>query len=226
MGEESFKSPFVEKLEGGTVQTIVLYGTSLTHTGQWSMQFSKVMKARYVTKAIIKNAAKSGSDSNWGLANIKKRVFPHKPDVLFIEFSMNDAIEKRGTSIEKAQENLEMMLDLTLKEFPKCEIILMSMNPSLRSKERTIRPHLPAYYDSYEAVAKKRGLQFIDNEKAWTDFLSDGKKDGALYIPDSIHPNGLGTKMVITPNILKAIGVAFSPEEIPQFPDPVKKKKK
>lgn len=73
---------------------------------------------------------------------------------------MNDAIRTRGTSVDQARKNLETMLDMTLKKFPQCEIILMSMNPDVKhlllKRSASGRPNLPRYYAMYADVAKKR----------------------------------------------------------------------
>ena len=162
-----------------------------------------------------------------GLQNIEERVFPHEPDALFIEFAMNDAIKPRGTSVDKARKNLEAMLDMTLEKFPECEIILMSMNPDVKHllfERPSGRPNLSRYYAMYADVAKKRDLQFIDLFKAWNAFLKDDLDTMKKHIPDGVHPNGLGTKMVITPTVLNSVGVAFEPKDIPHYPDRVKKR--
>ena len=125
------KSRFVSQLDEGKAQTIAVYGTSLTAGGQWARQFAAVLATRYGEKSLLRNAASAGKDSNWDLQNIEERVFPHEPDVLFIEFAMNDAIKPRGTSVDKARKNLATMLDMTLEKYPECEIILMSMNPDV-----------------------------------------------------------------------------------------------
>jgi acyl-CoA thioesterase I len=222
------KSRFVSQLDEGKAQTIAVYGTSLTAGGQWSKQFAAVLAAKYGEKALFRNAASAGKDSNWGLENIEERVFPHQPDLLFVEFAMNDAIKPRGTSVDQARKNLETMLDMTRKKFPKCEIMLMSMNPDVKhlllKRPSSGRPNLPEYYAMYAEVAKKRDLHFIDLFKAWNAFLRDDLDTMQKHIPDGVHPNGPGTKMVITPTVLKAIGVAFEPKDIPQYPDRVKKR--
>lgn len=229
MAESSFKSPCVEKLDRGESQTFVVYGTSLTAGGQWRRQFAAVMKAKYGDKAVVKSGAASGQDSNWGLESIEKRVFPHAPDVLFIEFAMNDAIASRGTSIDKAGKNLETMIEMTLNKFPKCEIILMSMNPDVKhrifNRRQSGRPKLPEYYAMYAEVARERNLQHIDLFKVWNAFLGDDVEKMKKHIPDGVHPNGLGAQMVITPTILKSIGVEFETEDIPRYEDPPRRKK-
>ena len=221
-------SKFVERLDGGDAQTIVVYGTSLTAGGQWTKQVAAVLKARFGDKAVLKNAASSGKDSNWGVENIEARVFPHKPDVLFIEFGMNDAIHERSTSLETAKHNLETMIARTLTEFPDCEIILMSMNPDLKhlilNRPKQSRTHLAQYYAMYSEMAAERGLQHIDLHAAWTAFLGEDVEKAAKHIPDGVHPNGLGCKTVVTPAILTAIGVEHRPDDIPIWPDPPKKK--
>ena len=103
----------------------------------------------------------------------------------------------------------------------------MSMNPDVKHllfERPSGRPNLSRYYAMYADVAKKRDLQFIDLFKAWNAFLKDDLDTMKKHIPDGVHPNGLGTKMVITPTVLNSVGVAFEPKDIPHYPDRVKKR--
>jgi len=228
LGAAEVVSPFVQKLNAGEPQTVVVYGTSLTAGGQWTRQLAAVLKTKYGGNAVVKNVASSGKDSNWGLENFDSRVTPHKPDAVFIEFGMNDAIQQRDTSVAQARTNLETMIERTQRTFPNCEIILMSMNPDLKHRimnwTKRGRPHLAKYYAMYAEVAKQEGLQHIDLYHAWNAFLAGDLDKTKKHIPDGVHPNGLGCRRVITPTILKEVGVEFAPDEIPLFEEPPRKK--
>ena len=69
------KSRFVSQLHKGKAQTIAVYGTSLTAGGQWSRQFAAVLATRYGEKALLRNAASAGKDSNWGYRTLRSGCF-------------------------------------------------------------------------------------------------------------------------------------------------------
>ena len=66
---------------------------------------------------------------DWGVENLQEKVLRHRPDCVFIEFSINDAVGSRRMSLEHARNNLNQMIDRILEKNPACEIIPMVMNP-------------------------------------------------------------------------------------------------
>ncbi|MCM8532234.1 MAG: SGNH/GDSL hydrolase family protein [Lentisphaeraceae bacterium] len=197
---------FVQKLKDGKVQKIVVYGTSLTHRGPWVPVFKKMLKEKFGDKASLINSGGSGKDSNWGLANLEKKVLKHKPDVVFIEFGMNDAVTRFKNTKETVEHNIELMITRIQKSFSNCEIILATMNPAFHPDgHRSNRKALNDYYEIYRELAETHNLPLIDHFKNWQSFLKG--KDYKLYIPDAIHPNKLGSDKVIVPALMKLLNL-------------------
>jgi len=108
--------------------------------------------------------------------------------------------------VTQARANLETMIDRILAANKSCEIILMVMNPPI-SFHLEQRPKIEDYYQMYRDVAKERKLLLVDHYVNWEPIL---KKDKALfnkYVPDGIHPGDEGCTKVITPAILKRLGI-------------------
>jgi acyl-CoA thioesterase-1 len=144
--------------------------------------------------------------SKWGVDNLDKRVIEKRPDTVLIEFGINDAFLPYKTSVEQAKSNLENMIDRILKSNPDCEIVLMVTNPPVRVHlER--RPKIKDYYQMYRDVAKQRKLLLIDHYPAWEKILEEDPKLFDIYVPDGIHPAPKGCEAVITPAIVKALGM-------------------
>ena len=202
------KAAFIARLDAGQPQTVVTYGTSLTAGGDWVAQFGAALDRKYPKLATIVNSAQGGMWSKWGVENLDARVIAKKPDVLFIEFSINDAFLDYKTSPEDARRNLEAMIDRTLAAQPKCGIILMVMNPPTGVHlER--RPKIADYEQVYRDVAKAHGLRLIDFSANWQAVLKNGDSAWTALVPDGIHPNARGAEQVILPHLLKSIG--FTP---------------
>ncbi len=82
----------------------------------------------------------------------------------------------------------------------------MTMNPPIEVHlER--RPDYEEYYEMYRDVAKERDLLLIDHQRRWEKILRRKPELFDRYVPDGIHPGPEGCSEVITPAILKALGV-------------------
>lgn len=200
---------FVENLRADKPQTVVYYGTSLTAGGAWTRLLTEDLKAKFPGLVVAHNSGGPGTHSGWGVDNVNARVIAHAPDVVFIEFSINDAVARFNMSQAKAKENLNKMIDRIQTARPECEVILQVMNPVIDRPEGDSgwRPELPAYQENYRQVAKERGLKVIDHMPAWSELL---KKDGArfrIYIPDGVHPAEEGWRQIVMPELRRQIGL-------------------
>jgi len=202
-GEES---RLVANLELGKQQTVITYGTSLTAGGAWVQQLQAILDSSYPGKAKVINSGKSSMWSKWGVDNLDKRVIEKTPDTVLIEFAINDAYLPYKTSVKQARSNLENMIERILKSNFDCEIVLMVMNPPIRvSLER--RPKIKDYYQMYRDVAKDRKLLLIDHYPNWEKILNEDPNLFKKYVPDGIHPTTEGCKMVVTPEIVRSLGI-------------------
>ena len=200
------KSQFIRNLESGKKQTLVTYGTSLTSHGAWVKQLQSELKKKFSGKARLINSGKSGMWSKWGVDNLDTRVIAKQPDTVLIEFSMNDAHTKYSMTVAKARNNLENMIERILKHNHKCEIILMVMNPAV-GKFSKVRPDLLAHYQMYRDVAKERNLLLIDHYQNWKKLLDKSPDQFKKLVPDGVHPTSKGCIDIITPEMIKSLGM-------------------
>ena len=70
------------------------------------------------------NSAQAAMWSTWGVENLRERVLEYKPDMVIIEFAMNDAYLPYTTSIEAARLNLEYMVYRIRELYPECSILI------------------------------------------------------------------------------------------------------
>lgn len=200
------KAPFLTALEAGKPQTIVTYGTSLTAGGEWPKQLQAALDAQFPKLATIVNSGSGGQWSTWGVKNLDEQVITKQPNAVFIEFSINDAFLPYNTTVADARKNLENMISRIRAAHPKCEVILMVMNPPI-GEHLERRPKIADYEQMYRDVAKQKKLRLIDHAPEWQAILKTGEAEYKKLVPDGIHPNGTGCAEVITPNILKGIGL-------------------
>ena len=164
------------------------------------------LDAQFPKLATVINSGQGAMWSDWGVKNLDARVIGKKPDAVFIEFSINDAFLQYATSPAAARKNLENMIDRIRTAHPKCEVILMVMNPPVGVHlER--RPKIADYEQVYRDVARDRRLRLIDHSASWQAVLKKGEDDYKRLVPDGIHPGPAGCSEIITPNILRGIGL-------------------
>jgi acyl-CoA thioesterase-1 len=208
------KSRFIQKLEAGLQQKIVVYGTSLTASGTWPTQLRLIADSASPGQATFYNRASSGMASDWGIANLQTQVLSLVPDAVFIEFAVNDGVARLDISLPEARSNLEGMIDGILAVNPQCEIILQVMNPVIGRPEGDPgwRPNLEHYEQIYRDVAAERGLTLIDHHAAWQALLDQGESEFYFNVPDGLHPSAQGEAGFLIPLLLERTGAPGVPQ--------------
>ena len=209
-------SKLIANLNAGKPQTIVTYGTSLTFGGAWVGQMKEALDHKYKGLITVINSGKCSMWSKWGVDNLDALVIQKKPDTVFIEFAMNDAFLTYKTSVAEARTNLLSMIDRIQAAKSDTEIILMTMNPPI-GVHLELRPKIADYVQMYRDVAKEKTLRLIDNYPNWERILQDDAQLYAKYVLDGIHPGAEGYRNVVTPVILKSLGLAISEKEESPF---------
>ena len=202
--------PFITKLSNHQNQTIVAYGTSLTEGGSWVKDLADALEKKYPGLATVINSGGSGQWSRWGVANLEERVIVKKPDVVFIEFAVNDSVARFNGSVEEARQNLNIIINRILESNSKCEIILMTMTPADKHPvgHFSYRLNIADYYEMYREEAKKHQLMLIDHAPNWLALQASDKTLFDKLVPDSIHPTAEGNAHIVTPLILKSLGIS------------------
>lgn len=203
------KSAMAVNLEAGKKQVVVACGTSLTANGAWVAQLDAALKAKHPGLATVVNSGGSGQWSQWGVDNLDRLVLQKNPDAVFIEFGINDSVARFKCPVEQSRRNLETLIDRILARNPKCEIVLMTTTPGDQYPEGhfSYRKDIAAYYGMYRDAAARRGLRLVDLYPEWLELE---RKDKALflkYVPDTVHPTAEGCEKVVTPAVLRALGI-------------------
>ena len=178
------------------VTTIAALGTSLTKDGGWVADLEKNLRDCGATGARVLNFGGSGMTSEWGRTQVEA-IRASAPDVLLIEFAINDAHLLKGMSRTRAKENIEAIVAGVRRDRPSVRIILLSMNP-VHGLRGWMRPLYDWYNDDYGPLARSLGAEWIDLRPAWR--MSGLDLDDA--IPDGVHPKGEVAQKVMTVSFL------------------------
>ncbi len=215
-GERNKTQSFILRLKQGEHIKIAALGTSLTGgTWRWFDVMKEWLEHDYSGQVTYFNEGVGASASSYppevcGLEKVKT-VAKQKPDVVFIEFAVNDAYKPYNISVEESRKNLESMINTLKGANPEVEIILQTMNvvidmPELNMTEATKRADLLKYLEMYRELAKVDDLLLIDHYPNWQKFLKEEGRDAYIkVVTDGIHPNLDGYRKIVLPELKKVL---------------------
>lgn len=151
----------------------------------------KQLKEQYPYAVInIIVTAIGGENSVQGQKRFKKEVLSHDPDVLMIDYALND----RGVGLEKAKEAWEKMIKTTLQRDIK--IILLTPSPDQRVDILAPDNPLAQHAEQIRELAKKYNIGLADPLAEFQKLLENGS---ALetYMSHVNHPNEKGHEIIV-----------------------------
>ena len=178
--------------------TVVALGTSLTANGGWLDTIEKTLKACHRQDVRLLNFGASAKTSAWGRRQIE-RVIAARPDILLIEFAINDAHLLKGMSRTEARDNIRTIIVGVKRHVPDVRVHLLSMNP-VHGLRGWLRPRYNDYNDDYAELAAELGARWIDLRPAW----ATSGLDLATAIPDGVHPTQDAARAVVVGEFARA----------------------
>ena len=204
-GTRTYK--LVPDLAAGYDVKVMSIGTSLTdqpYGVSWPSQVYNILYPKYQGHMILSNRAISGSNSRSGVANIENWLALDNPDVVFIEYGMNDAEASSNISIAEVNSNLDFMVSKILANNPHADIIIQTMNNCI-GQALIERPNLEQYYQAYRDYANSHGFMLIDNYPLWKNLYDTNPTLWATYVPDGLHPDDNGRANVCINNMVTTL---------------------
>jgi lysophospholipase L1-like esterase len=198
-------SAVFQNLEAGKPQTVIVYGTSLSHGGAWAKATKQWFNQQYPGKVKFINSAGPGQNSDWGVKNLKTNVLDHQPDLVFVEFSYNDSRDKFNMPVERGAANLKRIVDEIRKQNPATVIVLQTMNVGWDApngnRSFSIRPQLEMFNDNYRKLARAESLPLLDHYASWQKLKETDLPTFQKYIPDGTHPSDAGSLAITWPTV-------------------------
>lgn len=197
MNEEQKK--YVERtrldLEAGADATVVCFGDSITagyavRRGFPSFWLEALRQKFPDSRIEMINSGISGDTSQDGLARLDWAVLSYEPDLVTINFGINDCV--LGLGLEEFELNFVQMVH-RIRAGPNSEILLLSSQPL----ETTPYDRLVLdYYQAVERVAKEMDVGFVDVYGAWMGRVHAGTSLGSFILPGLDHPNEAGYRII------------------------------
>lgn len=182
---------------------IVAFGTSLTAGNAWPDGLAAALAGCLGHPVEIHRVARPGVGSDWALGQID-RVAAAAPDLVLIEFAINDADIRDGVSPARAMARHAALVAGLEAALPGVPLMLMTTSPVSGILRQIQRPRLARHYAGYRALAAQEGLALADLAPRWQAALDAGLPPPA----DGLHPDDAATAAVVVPALTRMIGRA------------------
>jgi acyl-CoA thioesterase I len=197
MDEETkrFTEKTLTDLQNDCDVTIVAFGDSITAGYAVRRGFPTFWKEMLVQKypdvrIEMINSGVSGDTTMDGLARLDWAVLSYEPDLVTINFGINDCVY--GLGLLEFESNLVEMIR-RIRSGPASEILLLSSQPlETPPYDRMVQD----YYQAIERVAKEMDVGFVDIYGAWMERVRQGTPLSSLIIPGLDHPNEAGYRII------------------------------
>src|SRR5690606_26842891 len=148
------------------------------------------LKVRYPYAVInIINTANGGENSIEGEKRFESEVLIHKPDVLFIDYSLND----RGVGLENSYKAWDKMIKGALKK--NIKVILLTPSPDQRIDMLEPNNLLEQHRNQVVRLAQENGVGLIDSYNLFKVRMIAGESV-TDYMSQVNHPNQSGHQLI------------------------------
>ncbi len=194
-GQRRFAEKTRTDLEAGGDATIVAFGDSITAgfaVKRGFPSFWREMLQQKFSESRVEmiNSGISGDTSQDGLARLDWSVLSFEPDLVTINFGINDCV--LGLGLEEFETSFVEMVQ-RIRAGPNSEILLLSSQPLETPPYDKL---VLDYYQTVERVAKEMDAGFVDVYGAWMVHVRAGTPLGSLIIPGLDHPNEAGYRII------------------------------
>ena len=158
--------------------------------GAYPNLFLKKLKEIYpyaVVNVIV--TAIGGENSVRGAERFESDVLIHKPDIIFIDYALND----RRAGLENAKEAWNQMIKMA--KVRGIKVILLTPSPDQNVNYSDSANELKKHTDQIIQLAKENQVALVDSYKAF-EFLYSDKEQLAKYMSQVNHPNEMGHELI------------------------------
>jgi lysophospholipase L1-like esterase len=156
----------------------------------YPFQVLKQLKSLYPYAVInVITTSIGGENSEQGQKRFKRDVLIHKPDVLFIDYALND----RAIGLERSKKAMEKMIKAALKK--NIKVVLLTPSPDLTVDLTKDGNVLEQFTNQLIALAKKYNIGLSDSYNVFKALAESGE-NLKPYMAQSNHPNERGHSLI------------------------------
>ncbi len=164
------------------------------------------------------NAGIGGTTSEFGTFRLDSDVLIHKPDVVFVEFAVND----NHTGEEKCLNAMESIVRRIRKTLPDTEIIFIITAAMNMYEEDYSKGTIPDSVQIHQKIADWYQIPIIHVGQAMLKEMHDKNAETSVYLTDGTHPNDCGYSLyyqVIREYLERSLSVLDDHKEITGMPE-------
>jgi lysophospholipase L1-like esterase len=183
----------IAKLAAGESVRIAALGDSLSYG--WMAEkgyidfLQDMLQAKYPAATIqFINRGIPGDTAEGGLRRVKAQVIDDHPDLVCVQFALNDAFI--GCPLAEFEKNIALIVDRLQKETA-AELLLLTSVALADPQEDSLALQ---YYERLEQVAQQRSVSIARVHAYWKD--KTGGSFGGLLQADGVHPTAAGYRLM------------------------------
>jgi lysophospholipase L1-like esterase len=185
----------IRKLETGEPLRIIALGDSLTQGWMVRKGFlaflSEMLKKKYPSSRVeIINRGIPGDTADGGLYRLRGDVLDHDPDLVFIQFGLNDAFS--GVHPGRFEAAIQAIVE-SVRSDTDAEILIITSVPVVYERMDEIADE---FYGRLEAVAGRENLPIARVHRFWMQKVDEGLEFRSLVQSDQVHPTVEGYRLM------------------------------
>ena len=176
-------------LNGGDMKKILVLGDSLS--GGFGLKPNEAYPALLANKLRaaglnfqVTNASQTGGTTDSGLERLPAHL-KRKIDIFILELGINDAF--RGVPVDQIENNLQQIIDKVKARNPDVRVVIAGM---AAPKGFGADDYVSAFGKMFAELATRNGAALVPY------LLESVAGDPSLNLPDGIHPNAAGQRVL------------------------------
>ncbi len=141
------------------------------------------------------NVGIGGTGSAYGAYRIGSQLLVNKPDLLIVEFAVNDCPDKREDALAQKKEvvdGMEGIVRQALKQNPKIGIVFLYTSAAAFQKQYYSKGLVTPSVEAHHSVALHYGITEAISGSQIDEGLKDGTFNLEAFFPDGTHPSDIG----------------------------------
>jgi acyl-CoA thioesterase-1 len=178
----------IQMIDGASEKTILVLGDSLsqgfglTPNEAYPMLLAKKLRAARLNFQVT-NASAAGGTTEGGLERLPGHL-KRTIDIFILELGINDAF--RGVPVGQIQNNLQQIIDKAKARNPSVRVVIAGMQlPNYATDD-----YVSGFGKMFSDLAAKNGAALVPY------LLQNVAGNPSLNLPDGIHPNAEGQKVL------------------------------
>lgn len=183
------------RLENGEPITIIGFGDSLTEGWMVSKGYldylGEMIRDKYpASRVTIVNRGIPGDTAAGGLRRLGYDVLDNNPDLVFVQFALNDAF--LGYTESQFGQSIQEIIDRIMNDTSAVPILITSV----AIQSAIMNEIAERFYDVMIRLAMKKSIPIAEVHRYWRKEIDGGASFRKLTQADGVHPTSEGYRIM------------------------------